>query len=107
MHLDIDLSPQVSARLAETARSRGIGPAELLERLVEQHLTAASPSAASLVFPSAGRAAGRLRARLEAEATDDPDAIREDREALDEMKHSMNAERIRSGAEPLCPCQVL
>lgn len=52
-------------------------------------------------LPPTGRGAARLRARLAAKATDDPEEIRKAQEELDEMKRSMNAERQRSGAEQI------
>ena len=44
-----------------------------------------------------------LQARLHDEATDDPEKILAAQQELDEMKQSMNAERFRSGAEPIFP----
>lgn len=99
MDLFLTLNPQVSERLSAAARIRGVEPAEVLESLVTEYLPSIDPAAT--LFPATGRAAGRLRARLAAEATDDPEAIREAQEALDEMKRSMNAERESSGAEPV------
>jgi hypothetical protein len=100
MHLNLDFGPQVSDRLADAARNRGIDPATLLESLVTEYLPPVGTTV-GVVFPPTGRAAARLRARLAAEATDDPETIRQAQEALDAMKRSMNAERQRSGAEPI------
>lgn len=99
MHVSFDLSSQVADRLTAVARIRGVQPADVLESLVTQYLPPVE--SAQNVFPPTGRAANRLRARLVAEATDDPETIREAQEALDEMKRSMNEERHRSGAESL------
>jgi len=73
----------------------------LLESLITEHLPAVASSQSSLLLRPAGRAASRLRARLVAEATDDPELLRRAQEDLDDMKHSMSAERMRSGAQPI------
>lgn len=100
MNLNIDFSSQVSDRLTAAAHSRGVDLATVLETLVTQYLPSTETSV-SAMFPPTGRAAARLRARLAAEATDDPETIRKAQDALDDMKRSMNAERQRSGAEPI------
>jgi len=101
MTLHIDLSPQVSERLIAVARSRGIDPVALLEKMVTEHLPTEEWSAGLLSYPPPGRAAERLRKRLATEATDDPELIREAQESIDDMKRAMNAERRRAGAEPI------
>ena len=55
---------------------------------------------ATLLANPAERAA-RLRARIVDEAPKNAEEVREAQEELDEMKRNMNAERIRSGAEPI------
>lgn len=76
-----------------------MNPAAILEKLVMEHLPAVEMPADSIAFAPTGRAAARLRARLADEATDDPEAIREAQESLDEMKRAMNRDREQSGAE--------
>jgi hypothetical protein len=101
MHFDIDFSPQISAQLTQAARSRGIDPSKLLELLVKEHLPPISAASESVSFPPTGRAAVRLQARLIHEKTDDPEVIRIAQDSLDEMKRSMNAGRVLSGAEEI------
>ena len=101
MQLTVDFDPQVSERLTEVALSRGVAPATVLANLVKDHLSPIASSSGYSQFPPTGRAAPWIRARLAAEATDDPEEIRKDQEELDEMKRSMNEERLRSGAEPI------
>ena len=100
MNLNVELSPQVSDRLKAEARVRGIEPVALLEILVTEYLPSVETSP-TISLPATGRAAARLRQRLAAEATEDPETIRLAEVALEEMKQSMNAERLRSGAGPI------
>jgi len=60
-----------------------------------------APSGLTITLPPTGRYAARLSERLAAEASDDPEEIRQAQEDLDEMMRRMNEERIRSGAEPI------
>ena len=101
MNIHIEFSSQASERLVAAAQVRGVDLKTILEGLVVEYLPPVeSPSSAVQLRPP-GRAAQRLRDRLVAEATDDPQEIQSAQESLDEMKRSMNAERTRSGAEPI------
>lgn len=90
MTLTIDLTPAEGARLAAAARRAGAEPADVMRKLVAEHLPPAEGEAR-------GTAADLLRGWLHDEATDDPAQIQKAQEELDEFKRNINANRAATG----------
>ena len=118
MVLSIDFTPREEAWLAEEAARKGIAPAEIVRRLVDERLESAPDEGVPLEeFPgeSAGSAApsvqngsgadaaknaaaiAYLRRRMRAEATTDPDEMRKADEELAEFRRQLNANRLAAG----------
>ena len=99
MTLTIQFTPKEEALLAAAAQEQGLQPDEVIRKLV--HDLPSNSIHNSVILPPTGRAVAYLRQRIESERTSDPNALRQAQEELDEMKQNMNAERQRSGAEPV------
>jgi len=95
MTLTINLTREEEERLRTAAQKEGIDPAELVRKLVTEHLPPVhDENAASIAL---------LQAWLAEDATDDPEELRQAREELEAFKAGMNAERERAGARRLYP----
>ena len=95
MTLIIDLSPAEEVRLRAAAQQEGIAPAELVRKLVREHLPPAhDENAASIAL---------LQSWLEEDAKDDPDEVRQAQAELEAFKRAINAERERAGARQIYP----
>jgi hypothetical protein len=99
MRLTIDLSPQLSARLTEAARSRGVDPAELVESIVTDNLPPLAEAAIVKPVIDAENAAAIawLEQRMAEDATDDPEEIRKADEEVAELRRNLNANRAATG----------
>ena len=95
MTLTIDLTPAEEARLAAAARRTGAEPADVMRKLVAEHLPPAEQEARGQ--EPRGSAADLLRGWLRDEATDDPAQIQKAQEELDEFKRNINANRAATG----------
>jgi len=90
MTLTIDLTQEEEMRLRAAAQKEGIDPAELVRKLVTEHLPPAQDeNAASIAL---------LESWLTEDATDDPDEVQQAQEELEAFKRAINAERERAGA---------
>ena len=95
MILTINLTPVEEGRLRTAAQKEGIPPAELVRKLVTEHLPPApEENAASIAL---------LQSWLDEDATDDPDELRQAQTALAAFKQAINAERERAGARRIYP----
>ena len=129
--MTLNLSPRIEAALNATAQRMGVDPAALIEQMFEERFPTVETKAVPIdaeeirkseegveelmqnlnrnrietgerpIFAPTARAAVYLKSRLQAEATDDPEEIRQAQADLDEMKNTLNAERSRSGAAPI------
>src|SRR5579884_1290993 len=102
MTLIIELTPSEEARLEAAARQEGIGPSELAKKLVTEHLPPL-PNIQPGVDEENAAAIALLQSWLEAEATDDPEEIREAKQELEEFKQNLNANRAATGERLLFP----
>ena len=96
MTLTIDLTPAEEARLAAAARRTGAKPADVMRKLVIEHLPPAEQE-------TRGTAADLLRGWLRDEATDDPAQIQKAQEELDEFKRNINANRAAASERLVYP----
>ena len=95
MTLAIDLTPAEELRLHAAAQQEGIAPAELVRKLLTEHLPPVhDENAASIAL---------LQSWLEEDATDDPDELRQAEAELEAFKRAINAERERAGARRIYP----
>lgn len=95
MTLAIDLTPAEELRLRVAAQQKGIAPAELVRKLLTEHLPPAhDENAASIAL---------LQSWLEEDVTDDPAEIRQAQGELEAFKRAINAERERAGARRIYP----
>jgi len=101
VNYNIDVSPQFSAKLARAARSRGVDPNKLLEKLVAEYLlpVVSTPIAEEPPVISTRNAAAiaALNQWIAEDATDDPEEIRKANEDVAEFKRNMNANRAATG----------
>jgi hypothetical protein len=94
MTLTITLT-QEEVRLRAAAQKEGIDPADLVRKLVTEHLPPTpDENAASIAL---------LQSWLEEDATDDPDEVRQAQAELEAFKRALNAERERAGARLIYP----
>ena len=99
MTLTIDLTPAEEARLAAAVRRTGAEPADVMRKLVTEHLPPAETegdarNAASISL---------LQSWLAEDATDDSNEIRRAGEELAEFKRNMNANRAATGERLVYP----
>ena len=95
MTLTIHLTPAEEGRLRTAAQMEGIPPAELVQKLVTDHLPPMpEENAASIAL---------LQSWLEEDATDDPDELQQAQTELEAFKQAINAERERAGARRIYP----
>ena len=99
MTLTIDLTPAEEARLAAAVRRTGAEPADVMRKLVTEHLPPAETegdarNAASISL---------LQSWLVEDATDDSNEICRAEEELAEFKHNMNANRAATGERLVYP----
>jgi hypothetical protein len=95
MTLTINLTREEEERLHAAAHKEGIDPAELVRKLVIEHLPPAhDENAASIAL---------LQAWLAEDATADPEEMRKAQEELETFKQTLNAERERAGARRIYP----
>lgn len=88
----IELTPEEEARLRAVAEAAGLDLAECARRLVTEQLPPLSAGDATRQL---------LRAWREADATDDPEAIRVAEDELAAFQRALNEERATAGARPL------
>lgn len=93
MTLIIDLTPAEEARLAAAARRAGADPADVMRKLVTDHLPPIEREGEPQSTAPQSTAANLLRGWLRDEATDDPTQIQKAQEELDEFKRNINANR--------------
>ena len=95
MTLTINLTREEEERLHAAAHKEGVDPAELVRKLVTEHLPPAhDENAASIVL---------LQSWLAEDATDAPEEICKAQEELETFKQALNAERERAGARRIYP----
>ena len=95
MTLTINLTREEEERLHAAALKEGIDPAELVRKLVTEHLPPAhDENAASIAL---------LQSWLAKDATDDPEKMHKAQEELETFKQALNAERERAGARRIYP----
>ena len=102
MTLTIELSSQEETWLADQAAKQGLRPTDIVKGLIDVQLLPAASKEGSLQTPVAlsaknAAAIAYLDARIEADATDDPDEIREAEEEFEELQRSLNANRAATG----------
>ncbi len=92
MTLTINLTPDEEARLLMAAEKEGVAPPECAKRVLAAHLPPLRPGEATLA----------LFASWEAEdGTDDPEELAARNREWEELKQSLNENRIAAGEEPL------
>lgn len=90
MTLTINLTHEEEARLRAAAQQEGLAPADLVRKLVTEHLPPAHDENATSI--------ALLQAWLEEDMTEDPDEIRQAQTELEAFKQAVNVERERAGA---------
>ena len=102
MILQLDFSPQTEAWINDQSRQRGLRPADLVRRIIEETATipAAPPKEAG---SSQDATIALIQSWIAEDATDDPEEIRQAEEELMEFKRNMNAPRKEAGARLLFP----
>jgi len=103
MTLTIDLTPAEEARLTAAARRAGEAPADVMRKLVTEHLPPIEDERTREEIARNAPSIALLRSWLAEEATDDPDEIRRAEEELAEFKRNMNANRAATGERLLYP----
>jgi hypothetical protein len=108
MTLNIEFTPQEEAWLHDQAAQQGIPPAEIIRRLVDEHLpepvqTVVPELNAPLIDAKNATAIAYLDRRIQEEATDDPEAIRQAEEEVEELKRNLNANRAATGERLVFP----
>lgn len=98
--MQTDLKTFEGKRKEISAMADKFGDLRLRVIILEETPNSNGTQRATLLATPAERAA-RLLARIVDEAPKNAEELREAQEELDEMKQNMNAERIRSGAEPI------
>jgi len=103
--MQLDINPQISARLTTAAQSRGIDPTRLVEALLADSLppveTVTANAAAPKISARNAAAIAYLDWRLKEEVSDDPEEIRKADEEVAELKRNMNANRAATGERPV------
>ena len=91
MSLTVDFTPSEEARLPEAARREGVEPAELLRKLVADHLPLPMPVEEDPLLA--------LLAQWDEEDTAmTPDEVAREKRDWEEFKANINAERDRAGS---------
>ena len=99
MTLTIDLTPAEEARLTAAARRAGVEPADVMRKLVTEHL----PPTETEGDPRNAASISLLQSWLVEDATDDSNEICRAEEELAEFKHNMNANRAATGERLVYP----
>ena len=101
MTLNVHLAPQTEAWLIAEARIRGMVPADLVRRVIEERAATATATKATTAAPGIdaenAAAIAMLRQWVVEDATDDPEEIRKADEEVQELKRNMNANRAATG----------
>ena len=104
MTLQVDFTPQMEAWINAQARQRGLRPADLVRRVIEESAaTAPAPPYAQDVDSKQDATITLLQSWIAEDATDDPEEIRQAEAELTEFKRNMNAPRREAGARLLFP----
>lgn len=98
----LDLTPTEEAQIYTVARQTGLGPAEYVKKLVQEHLPTVQADAAPVIDEENTAAIALLKSWLAAAPTD-PEEIRQAEADLDEFMQNLNRNRIESGERPLFP----
>ena len=95
MTLQVDFTPQTEAWINAQAQQRGLRPADLVRRVIEESAaTAPAPPYAQDVDSKQDATITLLQSWIAEDATDDPEEIRQ---------RNMNAPRREAGARLLFP----
>jgi hypothetical protein len=103
MTVTIDFTPEEEAWLNAQTQRQGLSPAEVIKKLVDQHIPAlngthAVPEEKAPVISARSAAAiAFLEHKLKEEATDDPEEVRKSEEEFEELKRDLNANRDATG----------
>ena len=105
MTLTLELAPETEAWLAAEAEQQGIEPKDVAQRVLNERAVPAGSAVNQTPKISAKSAAAiaYLNRRLEEEATDDPEEIRQAEEELAELKRNLNANRAATGERLVFP----
>ena len=99
MTLTIDLTPAEEVRLTAAARRAGAEPADVMRKLVTEHL----PPTETEGDPRNAASISLLQSWLVEDATDDSNEICRAEEELAEFKRNMNANRAATGERLVYP----
>lgn len=104
MTLQVDFTPQTEAWINAQAQQRGLLPADLVRRVIEESAAAAAlPPRTQESDSKPDPTIALLQSWIAEDATDDPEEIRKAEEELIEFKRNMNAPRKEAGARLLFP----
>ncbi|MBV9849162.1 MAG: hypothetical protein JO250_05680 [Armatimonadetes bacterium] len=104
MTRQVDFTPQTEAWINAQAQQRGLRPADLVRRVIEESAAAAPPAPPTQEVDSRQDATiALLQSWIAEDATDDPEEIRRAEAELTEFKRCMNAPRKEAGARLLFP----
>ncbi len=108
MTLTIELDVQEEAWLADQAAQQGLEPTDIVKRLIDNHLSGGAPSPETTQIPPEidaknAAAIAMLQSWIDEDATDDPEAIRQAEEELEELKRNLNANRAATGERLVFP----
>jgi hypothetical protein len=99
--MQLDVSPQVEARLIAAAHQRGINVAALVEKLAVDYLPP-TKSPIPVVDEENAAAIAMLEGFL-AESPTDPEEQRQAEAEFEEFKKNLDVNRITAGERPLFP----
>jgi hypothetical protein len=99
----IDFTAQEEDWLNAQTLQQGISPAEVIKKLVDQHLPAVNGTHAvsegktPVISDKSAAAIAFLDRKLKEEATDDPEEIHKSEEEFEELKRNLNSNRDATG----------
>ena len=99
MTLNLNLNPELTARLTAAAQRQDVEPQAILQDLVIHSL----PATPDEVSAKNAAAIAMLSRWIEEDATDDPEEIRKADEEVEELKRNMNANRAATGERLVFP----
>ena len=103
MTLQVDFSPQTEAWINAQARQRGLLPADLVRRVIEESATIPAAPPIKKADSSQDATIALMQSWIAEDATDDPEEISQAEAELIEFKRNMNAPRKEAGARLLFP----
>jgi hypothetical protein len=109
MTVTIDFNPQEEAWLNAQTQRQGLSPAEVIRKLVDQHIPTLNGThemteeKASVISARSAAAIAFLNRKMQEDATGDPEEIRKSEEEFEELQRNLNANRDATGERRVFP----